>query len=177
MTTANLYIQDFELAEGNKWLGITKMFKDKKDSETNVYKLHVKNKFSFIYTDNKELSAKTSIDPIKNHLNAKIYSIVIPRKWKDKDISPPTIKCKEISTELVIRLYDEYSLIPERVSATIEGGTFLLYIDFISGNNLSIEVYNDLDIAAIITNNKKIIKTFDIDDENIETVICTLQER
>ncbi|HEB30156.1 MAG TPA: hypothetical protein ENI15_04690 [Spirochaetes bacterium] len=177
MTTANLYIDDLIPAKNGEWRVIKSMFKDRKDSETTVDIAQEKNEVSFLYNDKKKLITNTSIDLIKDYLSAKIYSIIIPRKWKDEDISSPTIKCKEISSKLVIRLFDNYEIIPDRSSATIEGGIFLLYIDFTSGNRLSIEVYNDLDIAAIITNNKKIIKAFDIDDETIEKVICTFQER
>lgn len=176
MYTANLYIQDSFPIPSDDWMRIT-LFEEKKENESNANIPEEKNKISFVFVGLPDLASTTSLDPIEDHLIAKVYSVILPEKWRSEGISPPTIKCKEISSELVLTFYHDYTIIPERISATIEGGIFVKYIDYVSGNCLSIEVYNDLDIVAIITNNKQIVKIIDIDDENIKKTISIFQKR
>lgn len=44
-------------------------------------------------------------------------------------------------------------------------------MNYDNNNNLSIEIYNDLDIAAILTNGKKILKCVDIDNESFKEIV------
>ncbi|MBF0539756.1 MAG: hypothetical protein HQL03_16055, partial [Nitrospirae bacterium] len=55
-------------------------------------------------------------------------------------------------------------IIPERVAATIEEGLFFKYVNNANGNELSIEIYNNLEKAAILTNNEDIKSAIDIKD-------------
>jgi len=170
MTTANAYIQDFFPPQRYKWKK-TKLFSSKKDTSSEVGKESNEIKINFFYSDKTILKTNISIEPIKDHLRAKTISVPFPVKWRLEGISPPTIKCKEITLNVVLKLYDDFFLIPDRVSSSIEEGIFLKYIDYLSGNYLSIEIYNDLDIAAIITNGDKIIKAIDIYNDNFDEAI------
>ena len=122
-----------------------------------------------------EVLAVTEIDNPEEILKHKIFNVIFPPKWRNTDIMPPTVKCKEQTLDLVISLYRYYRLFPDRVSATIEGGMFINYRNSRSGKELSIEIYNDLDVAAIITKQNEIIRSYDLDDENFAEVIANFE--
>jgi hypothetical protein len=111
------------------------------------------------------------IDPIKKHLYGLIYSLQIPEKWKTEHISAPTFICKSLAERIVYKIYENYSIIPYRISATIEEGVYCNYKNYDNERTLSLEFYNDLDIAAIVTQGKKIIKAEDIVDESFSEII------
>ena len=146
-------------------------FEGTREDTSEVMKQDEELQIAAIYRRQDELESSTFIDPILEYLSARVYSIVIPDKWRLEEISAPTIRCKEIGSEIVRKLYKNYSIIPDRVSATVEGGIYLRYEDYRSENSLSIEVYNDLDIAAIVTKKKEILGSFDINDQNVEETI------
>ena len=97
--------------------------------------------------------------------------MTIPKKWKIENIKAPTLACKQEAEIIVKHLYDEYSLNPLRIEATIEEGIFVNYRNFNNDNILSIEIYNDHDIACILTNGKNIIKSMDIKDGSFTEII------
>jgi hypothetical protein len=101
-------------------------------------------------------------DPVKKQLTNLIFALQIPEKWKQETISPPTVFCKEIAERVTKSIYSVYRLIPQRISPTIEEGIFISYKNFDNNRSLSIEIYNDSDIAAIVTHEKRIIKVTDI---------------
>ncbi|MBF0338205.1 MAG: hypothetical protein HQL05_10270 [Nitrospirae bacterium] len=94
----------------------------------------------------------------------KIRSIPFPDRWRLEGISPPTDDCKETTISTIKYIYDCFKIIPSRIAATIEEGLFFKYINKANGNELSIEIYNDLEKAAILTNNEDIKSAIDIRD-------------
>ncbi len=116
------------------------------------------------------------IDPAEKHITGLIYSTNIPEKWRKDGISAPTLTCKKIAESTSHSIYKDYALIPNRISATIEEGIFINYINFDTNSILSIEIYNDSDIAAILTDGKKIIKVVDIINESFTDIIKLFKE-
>ncbi|MGO9613841.1 MAG: hypothetical protein ACLPX5_12500 [Dissulfurispiraceae bacterium] len=114
------------------------------------------------------LRAKTTLDPISIELAQWVHSVSLPKKWSDEGIYPPTIDCKNLTRTIVTKLYENYSLYPVRISASVEEGIFLKYLNHSTKRELDIEIYNDFDIAAIITTDKEIIESLDIADESFE---------
>ena len=93
-------------------------------------------------------------NPFIVQLNHWVDSVNIPQKWVEEGIHPPTLECRKLAKSVVLQLLKEHQLYPSRISATIEEGVFVNYVNHINKRNLSIEIYNDLDIAAIITRDK-----------------------
>ncbi|MBC8548389.1 MAG: hypothetical protein ISR96_08760 [Nitrospira sp.] len=100
------------------------------------------------------------IDRKKEQLRYWVQSVSIPKTWIDSEIQPPTISCKNLAHDIIRKLYESYDMYPMRIDATIEEGVYIKYLNFINKKELSLEVYNDLDIAAIITKDKEILTTF-----------------
>ena len=53
----------------------------------------------------------------------------------------------------------------------------LYYKNYDNDNELNIEIYNDLDIAGIITNNKKTIEVFDIYENSFSKIISIFKKK
>lgn len=87
---------------------------------------------------------------IKN-LFLKIDSLQIPSKWHIEGINPPTIECKNLAKTTVEHLHSDFIMSPERISPTIEEGVFVKYVNYKNYRELSIEIYNDLDMVALVT--------------------------
>ena len=74
----------------------------------------------------------------------------------------PTKKARMLAKEVVSYVLNSRDILPNRVAATIEGGIYLAYTH--DDLEIKVEVYNDLDIAAILTDNSNevIIDSLDI---------------
>ena len=105
----------------------------------------------------------TNIDDFKIFkLKKMVDNTILSQRWITEGVIPPTIECKNLSKEIIIRLYEEFQLFPHRISATVEEGIYVDYINEENGRELSIEIYNDLDAAALITKDDCIIISMDI---------------
>ena len=63
----------------------------------------------------------------------------------------PTKKARHLAKEVVSYILNSRTILPTRVAATIEGGIYLAYT--YGDLELKVEIYNDLAIAAILTDN------------------------
>ncbi|KJU84490.1 hypothetical protein MBAV_003317 [Candidatus Magnetobacterium bavaricum] len=127
------------------------------------------NPILFVFVENNTIDK--SEENVYKYFNAdllqiydKIKSIPFPDKWHLEGISPPTDDCKETTISVIEYIYDCFKIIPifKRVEVTIEEGIFIKYVNNTNGNELSIEIYNDLEKAAILTNAKEIKLAVDI---------------
>lgn len=101
-------------------------------------------------------------DPLIEQIRSSIHAIKLPKKWVLEGIKPPNFLSKELAEKIAIYIYNRFQLFPNRVSASIEEGVFLYYKNFHKEKELSLEVYNDLEISGIINQSNNILKTFDI---------------
>jgi len=120
---------------------------------------------------NNIVRAKANVDTIFKQLSGWVYSIVIPDKWRKENILPPTCSSKALAEKITKSIYQKYELIPQNISASIEQGVFVNYRNFKNNKKLSIEIYNDMEIAAILNREKQILKVMDIIDESFEEII------
>lgn len=123
-----------------------------------------------------KLNGKIRIDLLLRQLEYWVSSASLSQKWINEGLYPPTVECKELAKNIASGLYAEYSLYPIRVSATVEEGVFIKYLNHINKKELSIEIYNDLDIAALVTKGKEIIASKDIVDESFSEIYRIFQE-
>jgi len=127
----------------------------------------------------KDLMSKNGerFDPVVKQLKAWIHSLELPQRWRAEGIAPPNYDCKQLAEKVVEALYKDFSLIPLRIAVSIEEGIYLKYKNFDNKKVLEIEIYNDnLDIAAILTENDEIIKSVDIEEENFFEIVKLLNE-
>jgi len=131
------------------------------------------------HQEHDQLKAVSSLqlNPFIEQLNYWVDSINLPSKWSVEGIDPPSFACRKLAKAIVIQLLKDYQLYPSRISATIEEGVFINYINHVNKLNLTIEAYNDLEVAAIITRDKEIIFSTDISNENLTEIIQIFNAR
>lgn len=120
----------------------------------------------------KEINYENNYDSVLTHFINSIYTLNFPKKWRTEKIEPPNMYCKVTAEKIVEILYKIHYLIPFRIAPTIEEGIYIKYKNFDNRKILEIEIYNDnLDIAAIITKDKDIIMTIDIENDDFKEII------
>lgn len=74
----------------------------------------------------------------------------------------PTKKARKLAKEVVSYILNSKNILPSKVAATTEGGIYLAYTH--DNFEMKVEVYNDLDIAAILTDNSNevIVDSLDV---------------
>jgi len=95
-----------------------------------------------------------------------------PLKWRNKGIEEPSIYCKE-KAETVIFILKSNNIKSERITPSIEGGLLIYCFNEKNNRSLDIEIYNDLEVATVISDIKecKIISSEDIEDLNFKSVL------
>lgn len=96
--------------------------------------------------------------------------LYFPIEWHKEKVNRPNLASKNMAMEVCKSLYDNYSLVPFRISPTKEEGLYIRF-DCSSASirrSMIIEVYNTLEIAAIITNNDKKEVNFSYDIERLQ---------
>ncbi len=118
------------------------------------------------------ITTETKPRYVEDQLRGRVLSVSLPKWWLEEGAPPPMIGAKEKGADEVEDVYKFFGLIPEKVSATVEGGVFLKYFDRRTQNSLVIEIYNDLKVAAIVTRGKGIIASADVNNnEDLARVI------
>ncbi len=119
-------------------------------------------------------------DPIYNHIVNLIFKgMAFPNDWRLKGINPPNIDAKKTAEKVCFNLYDFYSLIPIKITPTKEEGIFIYYKNFNNNRVLLIEVYNNLEIAALVNDEttRNIIYSEDIKALDFINIIENLIEK
>ena len=89
----------------------------------------------------------------------------LPAKWISEGVQPPTVKCRLLAYKAWEHLYTKFGLLPVRVSASVDSGVTLTYNHLTNGRTLFLEVYNDLEVAVVINDSKRIAYS-----ENVENL-------
>ena len=116
----------------------------------------------------------TATNHVHNHIKENmIDQITLRKRWEIEGIKPPNIYCKNITKKICLSLFDKHNIIPHKIDASIEEGIYVLYLNTRKNRTIEIEIYNDLDVAAIVTDNNinKIIASQDIKQNNFDYII------
>lgn len=111
-----------------------------------------------------------TVDRFERQLILRVGTVTLPKRLLSENIAPPTIECKNKAQSIISKLYRDFSISPIRISASIEEGIFIKYTNYINQQELSIEIYNDLNVAAILTKNNETITSRDIYDESFSEI-------
>ena len=106
--------------------------------------------------------------PTESHFRSRILQANLPARWILEGAQPPTTECRIKSYKIWRHLYTTFGLLPVRVSASVEGGIMLSYEHATNGKTLIVEIYNDLEVAALVNESKKIIYSETINDSDLD---------
>lgn len=108
---------------------------------------------------------------ILGHIDSMLSLMRFPEKWRLENISEPTSHCKDLAKETAEKLFYKAKLIPFRIAPSVEEGVMLTYYNQKNNKTLMVEVYNDLEIAGIVNQNKTILLSQDITNGNFEKLL------
>lgn len=103
-----------------------------------------------------------------------INNIKTPDHWLHDGIAAPTDSCKKLALEVCNHIFKNYNLLPTIIVSTVEEGIYLQFSK--NSKSLTIEVYNDLEIAALVNDEstKKILSSEDIKNLDFSRMINLL---
>jgi len=103
-----------------------------------------------------------------------INDIKTPHHWLHNRIAAPTDACKKLTLEVCNYIFKTYNLLPAMIASTVEEGIYLQFRK--NTKSLVIEIYNDLEIAAIVNDEstKKILGNEDIKNLDFSRMINLL---
>lgn len=109
-----------------------------------------------------------SQSPISKHLRGLIKNLKIPTSWRSDGTELPSSACVDYTQEVLIRLFDMYGVIPYKTAVSKEGGIFAAFNTPHDNNILRIEVDNDLDVIAAVSDGTKILDSGVIEGDDVE---------
>ncbi len=124
---------------------------------------------TFQVSNNQEMSFNT------RNLTLKILKAFYPKEWELENIAKPSISCRQRTADIAINLLKKFELHPDRVRANIEEGITLYYKNYENDKELILEVYNTLEMAALVNKDKKIIRCIDFEKEDDANFNETIQ--
>jgi hypothetical protein len=102
----------------------------------------------------------------------RINNVKHPDHWLHEGIATPTEDCKKLTLEVCNHIFKTYNLLPTIIASTVEEGIYLRFDK--NTKSLIIEVYNDLEIAALVNDAKKISGFEDIKNLDFSRMINLL---
>lgn len=124
---------------------------------------------TFPVLNNQEMSFNTK------NLTLRILKVFYPKEWELENIAKPSISCRQRTADIAINLLEKFELHPDRVRANIEEGITLYYKNYENDKELILEVYNTLEMAALVNKDKKIIRCIDFEKEDDANFNETIQ--
>ncbi len=110
-------------------------------------------------------------DPVHQHLRTLVDSLSVPRTWIDEGVELPTTDCTSYSKRVLTRLFSTYGIIPFKITMSKVGGVFVAHKAPLSDNILRIEVDNDLDVTAVVSDGKSILESGFLDGDDLEQAV------
>lgn len=97
-------------------------------------------------------------------------NIVFPDSWGSEGVARPNVASKSRSFEICKQILLNHSLLPNKIAPTKEEGVYLSYEDKVRNKSLIIEVYNNLEVAAVVINNQKKVIEYSEDIYGLQLV-------
>lgn len=91
--------------------------------------------------------------------------------WHREGVPGPSQDAIRDSSRVLEQLYVDTGILPQRVTQSIEEG---IYIDFVNGHRVILEMYNEGTAAIIVTDYKDIIDSVEVSSDDRVTKVCSL---
>lgn len=114
-----------------------------------------------------------SSSPIFQHLDSLISNLVMPASWQAEAVEVPTEDCKIYARSLLRRLYNQYELIPYKTSISKDGGLYAAYRGSPGRNTLRVEIDNELDAIAVVTDGSAILNSGLLEGDDDERAVIS----
>lgn len=119
----------------------------------------------------------TAVEPVAVYLESLVSNLSVPQSWRLEGIEMPTQDCRTYAGFLLRRLFDSYGLIPYKTSISKEGGVFAAYRGNHNNNILRVELDNDLDAVAVVSDGVSILDSAILDADDNERALVAIFNR
>jgi hypothetical protein len=118
-----------------------------------------------------------SASPVYQHLDSLIANLFMPTSWRDEGIEEPSDDCKIYARTVFRRLFDQFGLIPYKTSISKDGGLYAAYRSACGRNTLRIEIDNELDAVAVVSDGAAILSSGLLEGDDDERSIVDALNR
>lgn len=108
---------------------------------------------------------------IVRRINTLVRTLTLPRSWSQEKVESPTPDCIEYTIVLLRRLFTNYGLVPYKITASKDGGVLAVYKEDAGVNVLRVEVDNDLDAVAVVSDGNSILSSGLLEQDDEESWI------
>jgi len=108
------------------------------------------------------------LQSIPLYLKSQLNHLSLPRAWVLDGTEEPSPDCLTWSLQVLCRLFDNYGLIPYKIVPSKEGGVFAAYKHPTNQNILRIEVDNELDVVAVVSDGQSVLESGLLEDDDSE---------
>jgi prevent-host-death family protein len=120
---------------------------------------------------NAKSGSPDQLSTIHDYLKSRLSDARVPARWSQEGISDPTKDCRELSFRQADQLFQNRRLLPAKVVATRREGIYLEYKSPIGGRVLGIEVDNDLDVVAAVSDAEKVLASAAFEGDEAEELL------
>jgi|GEM_PF-4143404 len=114
---------------------------------------------------------------VQDHIRGLLNKLRLPASWAEEGVHHPTEECVKQSLKIMLRLFARYGIIPYKSAASREGGTFAAYRASKNNNILRLDVDNELDAVAVVSDGTSVLCSAFIghDSDKLDTLfgVCT----
>ncbi|MDA1055279.1 MAG: hypothetical protein O3C40_33075 [Planctomycetota bacterium] len=96
-------------------------------------------------------------EAVTKFLESRIEDARVPAHWDN--IASPTAQCRQLCLKIARSIFAQYGFIPFKVVASQQEAILLAYKNPRNDKTMRIEVDNDLDTVAVVSNDQKILAT------------------
>lgn len=93
---------------------------------------------------------------VVEYLQARMRDVKVSLRWKQDGVAEPSADCRQASVELAAQLFSGHGLIPHKIIASRQEGIYLEYKSPQTGRLLGIEVDNELDVVAVVSDAERV---------------------
>ena len=105
---------------------------------------------------------------VQRHFKSQLNNLSLPRAWELDGVEQPSPDCLEWSLQVLCRLFDNYGLIPYKIVPSKEGGVFAAYKNPLNANILRVEVDNEFDVVAVVSDGQSVLESGLLEDDDLE---------
>lgn len=111
------------------------------------------------------MSPALSLNPVHYYIDGQIANMTLPPSWAAEGIVKPREQCVERAREYLYHLGDAFGILPYKVMCSKEQAVYAAFHNSANRNILRIEIDEDLDIVANVSDGQRILASASLDSE------------
>lgn len=114
------------------------------------------------------MAPTVSPNPIHYYIDGQLANMEFPGSWEAEGVSKPSERCIEHTRAYLYRLGDLFGILPFKVAYSKEQAVLAAYRNSANRNVLRLEIDEDLDAIANVSDGKRILASAVLENETEE---------